>query len=138
LLTDGVNNAGSISPELAGELAQPFGIRIYTIGVGTNGMAYSPVAIYPNGQYAYDYRKCEIDEVILKKIARETGGKYFRATNNDKLKKIYGEIDKMEKTIVEEKNYTKKSELFLIPAMVAVLLIMLEFLLSNTVFKSLT
>lgn len=138
LLTDGVNNAGSISPELAGELAQPFGIRIYTIGVGTKGMAYSPVAVYPNGQYAYDYVKCDIDEPSLKKIAALTGGKYFRAVNNDKLKQIYAEIDKMEKTIIEEKNYTKKSELFFPLALSASILLLLEFLLKNTLFKSLT
>lgn len=138
LLTDGVNNMGSISPELAGELAQPFGIRVYTIGVGTQGMAYSPVAVYPNGQYAYDYVKCDIDETVLKKIAGLTGGKYFRATNNDKLKKIYAEIDKMEKTIIEEKNYTKKSELFFPLALGAALLFLLEFILKNTIFRSLT
>jgi len=138
LLTDGVNNSGSISPELAGELAQPFGIRVYTIGVGTRGMAYSPVAMYPNGQYAYDYVKCDIDEPVMKKIAGLTGGKYFRATNNEKLKQIYGEIDKMEKTIIEEKNYTKKSELFFPLALAAALLLVLEFLLRNSVFKSLT
>jgi Ca-activated chloride channel family protein len=138
LLTDGVNNAGSISPELAGELAQPFGIRVYTVGVGTKGMAYSPVALYPNGQYAYDYVKVDIDEPVLKKIASLTGGKYFRATNNEKLKQIYGEIDRMEKTIIEEKNYTKKSELFFPLALAAGLLLLLEFALKNTVFRSLT
>lgn len=138
LLTDGVNNSGSISPELAGELAQPFGIRIYTIGVGTKGMAYSPVALYPNGQYAYDYVKVDIDEPVLKKIANLTGGKYFRATNNEKLKQIYAEIDKLEKTIIEEKNYTKKSELFFPLALAAAVLLLLEFLLKNTIFKSLT
>lgn len=138
LLTDGVNNSGSVSPELAGELAQPFGIRVYTIGVGTKGMAYSPVAIYPNGQYAYDYVKCDIDEPVLKKIASLTGGKYFRATNNEKLKQIYAEIDKLEKTIIEEKNYTKKSELFLPLALLALLLLVIEFGLKNTVFRSLT
>jgi Ca-activated chloride channel family protein len=138
LLTDGVNNSGSISPELAGELAQPFGIRVYTIGVGSQGMAYSPVALYPNGQYAYDYVKVDIDETVLKKIAALTGGKYFRATNNDKLKQIYSEIDKLEKTIIEEKNYTKKSELFLPLALFAAALLLFEWLLKNTVFRSLT
>jgi Ca-activated chloride channel homolog len=138
LLTDGVNNAGSISPELAGELAQPFGIRVYTIGVGTKGMAYSPVALYPNGQYAYDYVKVDIDEPVLRKIASLTGGKYFRATNNEKLKQIYGEIDKLEKTIIEEKNYTKKSELFFPLVLAAGILFLLEFGLKNTVFRSLT
>ena len=138
LMTDGVNNQGSISPELAGELAQPFGIRVYTIGVGTKGMAYSPVAMYPNGQYAYDYVKVDIDEPVLQKIASMTGGKYFRATNNEKLKSIYGEIDKMEKTIIEEKQYSKKTELFLPLAIGAALLLLFEFVLKNSVFRSLT
>jgi Ca-activated chloride channel family protein len=138
LLTDGVNNSGSIAPELAADLARPFGIRIYTIGVGTKGMAYSPVGIYPNGQYAYDYVKVDIDEPVLKKISNATGGKYFRATNNAKLKAIYAEIDKMEKTIIEEKQYSRKAELFHPLALAAFVLLMLEFLLKNTVFKTIT
>lgn len=138
LLTDGVNNSGSIAPELAADLARPFGIRIYTIGVGTKGMAYSPVAIYPNGQYAYDYVKVNIDEPILRKISATTGGKYFRATDNNKLKEVYAEIDKMEKTIIEEKQYSRKSELFHPLAIAALALLLLEFLLKNTVFKTIT
>ncbi len=138
LLTDGVNNSGSISPELASDLAKPFGIRIYTIGVGTKGMAYSPVGIYPNGQYAYDYVKVDIDEPVLKGISNMTGGKYFRATNNNALKQIYAEIDKMEKTIIEEKQYSRKSELFHPLAIAALLCLLLEFILKNTLFRSLT
>lgn len=138
LLTDGVNNSGSIAPELAADLARPFGIRIYTIGVGTKGMAYSPVGIYPNGQYAYDYVKVDIDEPVLKKISNATGGKYFRATDNAKLKAIYAEIDKMEKTIIEEKQYSRKAELFHPLAVIAFMMLLAEFLLRNTVFKSIT
>lgn len=138
LLTDGVNNSGSIAPELAADLARPFGIRIYTIGVGTKGMAYSPVGIYPNGQYAYDYVKVDIDEPVLKKISAATGGKYFRATDNAKLKAIYSEIDKMEKSIIEEKQYSRKAELFHPLAIGAFILLLLEFLLKNTVFKTVT
>lgn len=138
LLTDGVNNSGSIAPELAADLARPFGIRIYTIGVGTKGMAYSPVGIYPNGQYAYDYVKVDIDEPVLKKISNATGGKYFRATDNAKLKAIYAEIDKMEKTIIEEKQYSRKAELFHPLAIAAFVLLVLEFILKNTVFKTIT
>lgn len=138
LLTDGVNNSGSIAPELAADLARPFGIRIYTIGVGTKGMAYSPVGIYPNGQYAYDYVKVDIDEPVLKKISAATGGKYFRATDNAKLKAIYSEIDKMEKSIIEEKQYSRKAELFHPLAIAAFILLLLEFLLRNTVFKTVT
>ncbi len=138
LLTDGVNNAGSVSPELAAEIAVPFGIRIYTIGVGTMGMAYSPVAMYPNGEYAYDYVKVNIDEVAMKNISKLTNGKYFRATNNEKLKNIYAEIDKLEKTIIEEKQYTKKSELYFPLALAAGILLVLELLLRNTIYKSLS
>lgn len=138
LLTDGVNNSGSIAPELAADVAKPFGIRVYTIGVGTKGMAYSPVGIYPNGQYAFDYIKCDIDENIMKKIAKITQGKYFRATNNENLKDIYLEIDKLEKSIIEEKQYSKKSELFLPLAIAAAFCLLLELALKNTLFKSLT
>ncbi len=138
LLTDGVNNSGSIAPELAADLARPFGIRIYTIGVGTTGMAYSPVGIYPNGQYVYDYVKVEIDEKVLKKISDTTGGKYFRATDNTKLKEIYKEIDKLEKSIIEEKQYSRKSELFLPLAIGALVLLLLEFILKNTIFRTIT
>ena len=111
---------------------------MYTIGVGTKGMAYSPVGIYPNGQYAFDYIKCDIDENIMKKIADITQGKYFRATNNENLKDIYLEIDKLEKSIIEEKQYSKKSELFLPLAIAAAFCLLLELALKNTLFKSLT
>lgn len=127
LLTDGMNNAGNISPELASELAVPFGIRVYTIGVGTNGMALSPVSVYPNGEYVYDYVKCDIDEEVLKKISAKTGGRYFRATNNKSLETIYEEIDKLEKTIVEEKHYSKKSEWFMPFLLIAFVFIIIEF-----------
>lgn len=136
LLTDGVNNAGSVSPELAAEIAVPFGIRVYTIGVGTTGMALSPVALYPNGQFAYDYVEVKIDEPVLKKIADLTNGKYFRATNKQKLEEIYKEIDKLEKSIIEEKQYTKKNEMFLPFAAAAFLFLVLEFILKNTWLKT--
>ena len=100
LMTDGVNNAGFIDPKIASELALEFGIKTYTIGVGTNGTALSPVGLNNNGSFVYDNVKVEIDEDLLKEIAEVTGGKYFRATNNKKLKEIYNEIDKLEKTEV--------------------------------------
>ncbi|MBK8581658.1 MAG: VWA domain-containing protein [Flavobacteriales bacterium] len=84
LLTDGMNNAGTIQPLDAAQIAEELGIRVYTIGVGTNGKALSPVAIYPNGQYKYDYVKV-VDEDMLKKTAEMTGGRYFRATDEKKL-----------------------------------------------------
>ena len=97
LLTDGSNNSGFIDPKIASELAVEYGIKVYTIGLGTNGMALAPVAIMANGAFQYGKVKVEIDEVLLKDIAKVTKGKYFRATNNKKLKEIYGEIDKLEK-----------------------------------------
>ena len=85
LLTDGVNNSGFIDPKIASELAVEYGIKTYTIGLGTNGMALSPMAILPNGNFQYGRVQVEIDEELLKEIAEVTGGKYFRATNNQKL-----------------------------------------------------
>lgn len=136
LLTDGVNNKGSVAPLTAAEIAKTFGIRVYTIGVGTKGMALSPVAIMPNGQYQYDYVEVQIDEPVLTKIADMTGGKYFRATNKDKLKGIYKEIDRLEKTIIEEKSFSNKADKFFPFALLAGFFLLLEVMLKNTVFKS--
>jgi Ca-activated chloride channel family protein len=136
LLTDGVNNSGAVAPLTAAEIAKVFGVRVYTVGVGTRGKALSPIAMYPNGQYEYGYVDVNIDEKSLSEIADLTGGKYFRATDNKKLKEVYKEIDRMEKTIFEEKNFTNKAERFLPFAIAAAVLLLLEFLLRNTVFKS--
>ncbi|WP_299216743.1 VWA domain-containing protein [uncultured Dokdonia sp.] len=136
LMTDGVNNAGFIDPKIASELALEFGIKTYTIGVGTNGMALSPVAIINNGSFKYDNVQVEIDEDLLKEIAEVTGGKYFRATNNEKLKDIYDEIDKLEKTEVEEFKYTNYEEKYRPLILLAGILLLLELLLKFTVFRS--
>jgi Ca-activated chloride channel family protein len=136
LLTDGVNNQGQIAPVTAAEIAQAFGVRVYTIGVGTLGKALSPVAMYPDGTYEYGYVDVTIDEPTLTEIAEMTGGKYFRATNNDKLKDIYKEIDRLEKTIFEEKNFTNKAEHFLPFAIAAGIALLLEFLLKSFIFRS--
>lgn len=136
LLTDGSNNAGFIDPKIASELAVEYGIKVYTIGVGTNGTALSPVAILPNGKFQYSRVKVEIDETLLKEIAKTTGGIYFRATNNDKLKQIYAEIDKLEKTDVEEIKFTKFEERYRIFALLAFILAAISFLLKQTLFKS--
>jgi Ca-activated chloride channel family protein len=101
-------------------------------------MAYSPVAIYPNGEYVYDYVQCDIDEATLKNISGMTGGKYFRATNRQSLKKIYDEIDKMEKSIVYERHFSKKSEWFFPFALLALILLIIEFTVSKTYLRSLT
>jgi Ca-activated chloride channel family protein len=137
LLTDGVNNSGFIDPRTASELAVEYGIKTYTIGLGTNGMALSPVAIDSRtGRFQYGRIQVEIDEELLKEIANATGGKYFRATNNEKLEDIYKEINKLEKTEIEEfkfYNYEEKYRPFLL---LAGLLLLLELLLRFTVFRS--
>ncbi|HXB11282.1 MAG TPA: VWA domain-containing protein [Bacteroidia bacterium] len=136
LLTDGVNNMGSVAPLTAAEIAKVFNIRVYTIGVGTIGKAMTPDAIMPNGQYHYSLQDVEIDEPLLRQIASMTGGKYFRATDNESLKKIYSEIDKMEKSRITEKDYTDRAEEFLPFAIAAGILLLLELLLKNTVLRT--
>ena len=136
LMTDGENNAGQIDPRIAAELAQEFGIKVYTIGMGTNGMALSPVAVNPNNTFVYDRVQVTIDEELLKEIAATTGGQYFRATNNEKLKEIYDEIDKLERTDVEEFKYTNYEEKYRPLVLLAGLLLLIELLLKYTVFRS--
>jgi Ca-activated chloride channel family protein len=136
LLTDGVNNSGFIDPKIASELAVEFGIKVYTIGLGTNGMALSPIAINPNNTFRYGRQKVEIDEELLKEIAVATGGKYFRATNNKKLAEIYNEINKLEKTEVEEKKYYNYDEKYRPLVILAGLLLLIEILLRHTIFRS--
>jgi len=127
LLTDGDNNAGAISPTTAAEIAQSFGIRVYTIGVGSKGKAKSPVAVYPDGRYKYDYVDVRIDEKSLQEIADMTGGKYFRATNSGALKDIYQEIDLLEKTKINVTEHSRKSEEFFLFAVIGASLIFLQF-----------
>ena len=136
LLTDGVNNTGFIDPRTASELAVEFGIKTYTIGLGTNGMAVSPIGILPNGQFQYGNVQVEIDEALLQEIAETTGGKYFRATTNTKLKEIYDEINKLEKTEIEEFKYYKYEEKFRPLIFLAGILLLLEWGLRNSIFKS--
>ncbi|MGA9325546.1 MAG: VWA domain-containing protein [Salegentibacter sp.] len=136
LLTDGVNNSGFIDPKIASELAVEFGIKVYTIGVGSNGMALSPVAVLPNGRIQYGNVQVEIDEDLLKQIAKETGGKYFRATDNEKLKEIYKEIDSLEKTKIEEFKYYNYDEEYRPLALLAFGLLFFEILLRYTLFRS--
>jgi len=135
LLTDGVNNSGFIDPKIASELAVEFGIKVYTIGLGSNGMAMSPIAIRPDGGFQYGNVKVEIDEALMKDIANKTGGQYFRATNNTKLEQIYEEINKLEKTDIEEFKFTNYDEMFRSFVIFALILLGLEFLLRTTIFK---
>src|SRR5690606_14168319 len=136
LLTDGVNNAGFIDPKIASELAVEFGIKVYTIGVGSNGMALSPVAIMPNGQFQYQNVPVEIDEDLLKQISDVTGGRYFRATDNEKLEEIYEEIDALEKTDIEEFKFYSYEEKFRPLVLLAGMLLLLELLLRFSLFGS--
>jgi Ca-activated chloride channel homolog len=136
LISDGVSNVGEVAPLTAAELAKTYGVRVYCIGVGSKGKALQPVAQYAPGEYEFDYVDVEIDEKVMGEISDMTGGKYFRATNKSALVDIYKEIDKMEKTIVSEKNFTNKSEHFLPIAVAAFLILLLEFSLRFTVFKS--
>lgn len=135
LLTDGVNNSGFIDPKIASELAVEFGIKTYTIGVGSNGTAMSPVAILPNGNFQYANVPVEIDEELLKEIANTTGGKYFRATNNKKLEEIYEEIDALEKTEIEEFKFYNYEEKFRPLVLLAGGLLFFEILLRFMFFR---
>ena len=136
LMTDGVNNTGVIDPLSAAELAKEYGIRVYTIGIGTNGKALSPVTYNPDGSLQYDMVPVEIDERLLTQIAEATGGHYFRATDNQKLAQIYTEIDKLEKSKIEELKYYQHKENFRLWALLALILLAAEFGLRHTVFRS--
>lgn len=135
LLTDGVNNAGEIDPVSAAEIAKTFGIRVYTIGVGTRGQAPYPVQT-PFG-IRYQMVPVEIDEAVLKKISEITGGEYFRATNNRTLKEIYEKIDKLEKSKIEITSYKNASEKYYGWLGWGFLLLFLELLLSKTILRKL-
>ena len=136
LLTDGVNNSGFIDPNTAAELAIEYGIKIYTIGIGTNGMALSPVGVDNNGKFSYAKIQVEIDEDLLIEIADITGGKYFRATNNKKLQEIYSEINKLEKSDIEEIKYYNHEEKYRFYILLAIIFLTTELILKYTIFRS--
>ncbi len=137
LLTDGVNNAGFIEPETASEIAKEYGIKVYTIGLGSNGMAEFPYAYAPNGRdFLYKMMPVEIDQELMKTIARNTGGKYFRANSNSKLESIYDEINKLETTEIEELKFYDYDEKFRPFVWIAGILLLLEIVLRNTIFRS--
>lgn len=137
LLTDGVNNSGFIEPETASEIAKEYGIKVYTIGLGTNGMAEFPYAYAPNGKgFLYRMLPVEIDQELMKTIAKNTGGKYFRAVSNSKLESIYNEINKLETTEIEELKYYDYDEKFRLLVIIAGILLLIEIALRNTIFKS--
>ena len=137
LLTDGVNNSGFIDPITAAETAKQFGVKAYTIGVGTKGKApYPQRSIF--GGLTYAMMEVQIDEKLLEEIATMTGGRYFRATDNESLRKIYAEIDQLEKTEREILRISRYTEQFHIFALIAALALGLEMLLRHTFFRSLT
>lgn len=137
LLTDGVNNTGFVDPKTATELAVGLEIKVYTIGLGTNGTASFPYAKDPKtGKLLFRNSPVEIDEELLQYIAKETEGKYFRATDNNKLKAIYEEINKLEKTEIEEFKYYNYQEKYRLLVLLAGLFILIEIVLKHTVFKS--
>jgi len=133
LLTDGVNNRGAIAPLTAAEIAKTFGIRVYTIGVGTRGMAPVPVQT-PFGTQ-YQNAKVEIDEETLQEIAIATDGRYFRATDNEKLREIYLEIDAMEKSKIDVKEYSKQEEEYMRFGLLATILLLIEILFRYLFFR---
>lgn len=135
LLTDGMNNTGVIDPMTASQMAVQYGIKVYTIGLGTNGMAMSPIAIRADGSFQYGHVQVEIDEDLMKEIAEKSGGKYFRATDNKKLESIYEDINKLETTEVEEFRYTHYEEKFRPWAILGLGLLGLEFLLRISLFR---
>ncbi|WP_157568086.1 vWA domain-containing protein [Mucilaginibacter arboris] len=134
LLTDGVNNKGSIPPITAAQIAKQFGIRVYTVGIGTNGSARYPFKDQ-FGNTHYEMVPVDVDENTLIKISNITGGKYFRARNNNELAQIYEQIDKLEKVKIAVTRYHKKTERYLPFAILALLFLSIEFLLNNTIFK---
>jgi Ca-activated chloride channel family protein len=136
LMTDGVNNRGIIDPATAADIAMQMGVRVYTIGIGTNGMALTPVGPGPNGTLEYDYAPVEIDEAVLQDISKKTGGKYFRATDNNKLKEIFDQIDKLEKTKINISAYSHKTEKFYLFALIAAVLLLIEWIFRYTILRS--
>lgn len=137
LLTDGENNRGIIDPKTAAELAKTYNIRVYTIGVGTKGFAYTPYAIDPrNGKFLYQKMQVNIDEDLLKHIAKETNGQYFRATDNQSLENIYAEINQLEKTKLEELTYYQYEEHFYNLVLLALALLLAAWVMRHSIFRS--
>ncbi|MCM8796518.1 MAG: VWA domain-containing protein [Candidatus Omnitrophica bacterium] len=134
LLTDGINNAGKVSPALAAEAAKALKVKVYTIGAGTKGLAPYPVKDF-FGNIVYQPVKVEIDEDTLMNIASKTEGRYFRATDTKSLKEIYAEIDRMEKSPIEEKGYMEYQELFPVFLSIAMVFLLLEVILRNTILR---
>ena len=136
LLTDGVNNAGYTTPLQAAEAAKKLNVRVYTVGVGTNGKARTPIAIDAQGEFIFGWQEVQIDEDLLRQIAAETGGQYFRATDVESLEKVYAEIDRLERSKIEFSSIKRYEEHFHPWLWTALLLLAIEVVLRYTVFKS--
>jgi Ca-activated chloride channel family protein len=136
LLTDGVNNSGSIMPMEAAEAAKKYSVKVYTIGVGTMGKAKGPIARRPDGGFVFGWVDVEIDEDLLKEIAKKTGGRYYRATNMESLEDVYKEIDKMEKTKIEKTTLRRNRDEFKWFVFLALFSIILYIVFANTIFRS--
>ncbi|RYJ41455.1 vWA domain-containing protein [Flavobacterium beibuense] len=136
LLTDGVNNSGFIDPRMAADIAKEYGIKVYTIGLGTNGMAQMPYARRANGEWVYQTMKVEIDEALMKEIAKKTDGQYFRANSNSKLESIYQEINKLETTEIKELKYYNYTEKYRPYLWFAFGLLLVDVVIRKTVYRS--
>ncbi len=137
LLTDGVNNAGYIKPLTAAEIAKEYDMKIYTIGVGTTGAALTPVNRRNDGKFVFGMSKVNIDEKLLSEISKMSGGRYFRATDEAMLNSIYDEIDQLEKTEMEVNVFKRYKDIFRVPLMLAFGLLLLEFILRQTILRTL-
>lgn len=137
LLTDGENNYGAVDPKTATDIAKEYQVRVYTVGVGSNGVAATPTGVL-NGEYIYENIPVKIDEVLLKDIAVKTGGKYYRAANSNILQAVFDEIDKLEKSKIKSVEYNNKSEKFHSWLLIAVLLLLIEIILNYTWLKTTT
>jgi len=136
LLTDGVNNAGYVKPLTAAEIAQEFDVKVYTIGVGSTGDAYTPVTRTASGQYRYGLSRVEIDERLLNEISTMTNGKYFRATNEQSLQQIYASIDQLEKTEIEVSILKRYKDQFFPFAFFGLICLFVEMILKYTLLRS--
>ncbi len=136
LLTDGVNNTGYIKPMTAAEIAKEVGVKVYTIGVGSQGTARAPIAKRANGTFTYGLTKVEIDEVLLNEISTSTGGQYFRATSQTQLEQIYAYIDRLEKTEIEVNVFKRYNEKFRPFVLFGLCLLLLEWLLSKSILRT--
>lgn len=138
LLTDGVNNAGHQSPQIAAKIAKELGVRVYTIGMGTKGRALAPTSFNTRGEYIFGRVEVKIDEALLKSVSRQTDGQYYRATNHQELLAIYDTINQLEKTEIDVTVISRYSEEFYLFVLLALVLVLLEGLLRYTVLRTLT